>query len=459
MAGASWGAVDAIGGCTPTTWWPPLVRHHGRNHLEYQWKATLSLPASGRYCYRLSLGSTDLLGGDPSPIFTTQVPRSVPPRPTRSPCWATGVRPTLETTPTPPGCWGSWPRLRGTLCGVGGRQRLPRRQPDQQRDLKQHGAHQCRVRSGVLAVRGQQPADVHRAGQPRHPVRVGDAQHQADQLAPGQRGGDSGRAVRDYRCVNGTLSASYPSEWYAFSAGNARYYVLSADWADTTWAPAPSTATTPPPTGHRAPRTRLLQADLAAHPTGLKFAFFHYPLYSDQKLQNSETYLEGPGSLEGLLSANHVDPFRPRPHLRRKGPTGPGTFPSYVTGGGGGVLLRSPNCRVTSSTPSHRPVTDQERGEQPWRCHGAHLGRPRVPLPPLTVRAPPLPSHRPTSTAHLRRHHLHAGLTSAQSASYRRPLVHPRPPPSARTTIMSGSRVAAAGAASDHLARRYPCSP
>src|SRR5439155_24599201 len=41
---------------------------------EYQWTATLSVPASGTYCYRVLLGTTDLLGTDPSPVFTTQVP-------------------------------------------------------------------------------------------------------------------------------------------------------------------------------------------------------------------------------------------------------------------------------------------------------------------------------------------------------------------------------------------------
>ena len=42
-----------------------------------------------------------------------------------------------------------------------------------------------------------------------------------------------GRYLREtYCCVNGTNSASYPSSWYAFDAGNARFYVLQADWAD-----------------------------------------------------------------------------------------------------------------------------------------------------------------------------------------------------------------------------------
>lgn len=38
-----------------------------------------------------------------------------------------------------------------------------------------------------------------------------------------------GRYVKDsYCCLNGTSPASYASAWYAFDAGNARFYVLHA---------------------------------------------------------------------------------------------------------------------------------------------------------------------------------------------------------------------------------------
>ena len=40
----------------------------------YQWRAPLTLPISGQYCYRPKLGSTDLLGTGASPVFTTQAP-------------------------------------------------------------------------------------------------------------------------------------------------------------------------------------------------------------------------------------------------------------------------------------------------------------------------------------------------------------------------------------------------
>ena len=38
----------------------------------YQWKASLTLPSAGQYCYRVLLGGTDLLGTGNSPVFTTQ---------------------------------------------------------------------------------------------------------------------------------------------------------------------------------------------------------------------------------------------------------------------------------------------------------------------------------------------------------------------------------------------------
>ena len=64
-----------------------------------------------------------------------------------------------------------------------------------------------------------------------------------------------GRYTRDtYCCVYGSTSANYPSAWYAFDAGNARFYVLQAAWADTNVGPAAvPTPSTPPTSGRRAP--------------------------------------------------------------------------------------------------------------------------------------------------------------------------------------------------------------
>ena len=64
--------------------------------FEYQWKANLALPAAGTYCYRPYLGPVDLLGGNASPQFQSQVPFGLDRRRSPSPCSATGAR----STPT-----------------------------------------------------------------------------------------------------------------------------------------------------------------------------------------------------------------------------------------------------------------------------------------------------------------------------------------------------------------------
>jgi hypothetical protein len=74
-ASARWGPVDSSGACSPTQ---PVTAKRTSITVgttpEYQWASTLTLPQSGRYCYRVMLGSLDLLGTAASPTFLTQVP-------------------------------------------------------------------------------------------------------------------------------------------------------------------------------------------------------------------------------------------------------------------------------------------------------------------------------------------------------------------------------------------------
>jgi chitodextrinase len=71
----AYGVVGTGGSCTPST-----VVAASRTTIsvgtvfEYQWKGDVTLPATGTYCYRVYLGSTDLLAANGSPVFTTQVP-------------------------------------------------------------------------------------------------------------------------------------------------------------------------------------------------------------------------------------------------------------------------------------------------------------------------------------------------------------------------------------------------
>jgi len=151
--------------------------------------------------------------------------------------------------------------------------------------------------------------------------------------------------MQRYCCTNGTTAASYPSAWYAFDAGTARFYILDASWAnsnvgtadlykndfDNHWA-TPSDEYT------------WLQNDLASHPGGVKFAFFHFPLHSANSTEASDTYLSGAGSLEGLLAQNDVDIiFNGHAHTYARS-TPAGMPVNYITGGGGADLEPADRC-------------------------------------------------------------------------------------------------------------------
>lgn len=340
----SWGPV-ANGTCNPTsavtaTWYPITVN----GVSQYQWTAKLSLPASGSYCYRPFLASTDLLGNDASPVFNTQVPA--------------GSRQPFSFAVL--GDWGQvdaagnnpdQANLMSQIAGSGARFAVsvgdngyPSGSQTNYGDLYQRGAN-------VSAVFGPSFWPVPGRAMPmfaasgNHGITNTSGTRSTEQLIwPSDTAAatSGGRYVKEtYCCVNGTASASYPSSWYAFDAGVARFYVLQADWADTNlgtgtvyanddaahWSPG-------------SPEYQWLQADLAAHPGGLKFAFWHYPMYSDQKAQTSDTYLRGTTSLEGLLASNGVSlGFSGHAHIyERNVPGAPGTFVNYITGGGGATL-------------------------------------------------------------------------------------------------------------------------
>jgi len=65
-----WGPV---GSCTANTTAASRTSIKVINTFEYQWKAVIPVSPDTQYCYRVLLGSTDLLGTDPSPQFTSQV--------------------------------------------------------------------------------------------------------------------------------------------------------------------------------------------------------------------------------------------------------------------------------------------------------------------------------------------------------------------------------------------------
>jgi hypothetical protein len=171
-------------------------------------------------------------------------------------------------------------------------------------------------------------------------------------------------AFDSYSGVDG-ISGTFPDDWYAFSTGNVRIYVIDGAWADGSSGPsgtgdATGSECTAKPSyceGYQAdadehwqtssPEYQWLQRDLAAHPGGVKFAVFHYPLRSDNATQPSDPYVDNSAanpnastSLEALLAANGVDiAFNGHAHTyQRIVPRQSGQIINYVTGGGGGVL-------------------------------------------------------------------------------------------------------------------------
>jgi len=156
-----------------------------------------------------------------------------------------------------------------------------------------------------------------------------------------------------YPSIDGTNPANYPSAWYAFSSGNVRFYTLDGSWTEANVGMAGGTAC-PYTAGtatckayqvdadaHFQPTSaeyQWLVNDLQTHPGGIKLAFFHYPLRSDNATQDSDVYLQQ--TLEPLLAKYGVQiAFSGHAHdYERNLTAGPNTILSYVTGGGGGVI-------------------------------------------------------------------------------------------------------------------------
>jgi chitodextrinase len=357
-ASVIWGSVSAgvcVLGSAPATASRVTVSVAGV--FEYQWKASLTLPSTGTYCYRPYLGPTDLLGTNPSPQFTTQLPL--------------GSNQAFSFVVF--GDWGqvdanganqAQANLITQIAKSGARFAVttgdngyPAGSQQNYGDLQQSGAD-------TSAIFGPSFWPVAGASVPlfaavgNHGLARSDAVHPQfanwpEDLVVSSSGGRYQRET--YASVNGSAVADYPSAWYAFDAGGARFYVLDAAWADNNAAPGQGTGTAyeNEAASHWAPTSPeylWLQADLAAHPSGLKFAFFHYPMYSDQPSENSDTSLQGPASLQGLLTTHNVNmAFSGHAHIyQRSSSGGPKPAIVYYTTGGGGALAQSTGaCGLT----------------------------------------------------------------------------------------------------------------
>ena len=211
------------------------------------------------------------------------------------------------------------------------------------------------------------------------------------------------------------ITGSFPEDWYAFSDGNVRIYVLDAAWSDsadgtttnplcasntTYWASADSCL------GYQADydqhwtansaEYQWLQSDLAAHPGGVKMAVFHYPLRSDNSTQASDPYLLNDptlnptgytSSLETLLAANGVKvAFNGHAHTyQRFVPNASGTVANFVTGGGGGILepvgtSGNPTCKALVASGSVYAI-----GWSPTSNQGSACGTSNTPTSSMQV--------------------------------------------------------------------------
>jgi hypothetical protein len=308
---------------------------------EYQWKATLTGLGHGtRYCYRTFLGDpeVDLLGTDPAPTFWSQLPAGSG---TTYSFAVIGDFGAVDAAGNNPDQANLMSRIAasGVRFAVGtGDTAYPSGSQTNYGDLVQRGAD-------VSTVFG--PAFWKRVGA-GIPMFNALGNHGLNSTFPmlwpsAQAAATSGgRAQMDtYCCANGTSSRSYPSLWFAFDAGPARLYVLDAAWADSNVGTADlykndydNHWTT------SSAEYQWLAADLAGHPSTLKFAVLHFPMYSDNATETSDLYLRGPGSVAGLLSRYGVDlVFSGHAHVYERNLRQPGdSFISYVTGGGGAKL-------------------------------------------------------------------------------------------------------------------------
>ena len=299
-----------LGSCTANTVSAQRTNLTVNSVLEYQWKAQLTVSPDTQYCYRVYLGTTDLLGSNASPQFWSQLP----------------VGSTRPFTFAVLGDWGATnssganadqANLLAQLAASGARFALSTGDNAYQSgsqtnygDLVENGANI----SGVFG--GSFWAQVG-ASMPLFPAIGNHGFASSATLHPHLQNfpqavavaSSGGRYQMDsYGGLDGTTLANYPSIWYAFAAGNARFYVLTAAWADANvgtgnvykddhdyhWAA-------------NSAEYQWLQNDLATHPSQLKFVIFHYPLYSANMSEKSDTSnLQSSKSLLGLLDQYNV---------------------------------------------------------------------------------------------------------------------------------------------------------
>ena len=361
-ASARYGTVGADGACSlATEVAASRITILVGTVYEYQWKVDLTLPATGTYCYRVYLAGGDLLGSNAAPAFTTQVQFGS----TESYSFVVfGDWGQVDASGQNPGQAGLMSQIAGSgarfAIAVGDTGYVNGSQINYG-DLQQSGADTSAIFGPQFwTIPGSSIPFFNAVG--NHGVsgvKHTDITTWTQATAVSQSGGRYQNDV--YCCVNGSFSANYGSEWYAFSAGNVRFYILDSAWGDTNAGTANPYANDA--LAHFAPGTpeyTWLLNDLTTHPTQLKFAFSHYPFYSDNSTQPSDTYLDGPANLEGLLGQHGVQlVFNGHAHIYERNRASAAGMPiTYVTGGGGATLEPMGTCSTLDAygigwSPTH----------------------------------------------------------------------------------------------------------
>jgi fibronectin type 3 domain-containing protein len=300
---------------------------------EYQWTATIPVSPDTRYCYRVVLDGTDLLGSDPTPSFTSQVAAS-------------------SNAPFSFAVFGDWGAVGGgsvnadqanvlrqiSLSGarfavMAGDIAYPNASQTNHGDLRQTGTNVSSIFApSFWAVPGRSIPVFNVIG--NHGFDSGSTQilNWPEGNAASSSGGRY--AMESYPSVNGAAASSYPSMWYAFDAGRARFYILTTAWSDSNPGNGQYGSDAAAHWRTTSAEYQWLKNDLATHPRALKFAFWHYPLYANPKTDSS--IQGGTGTLQGLLDANNVNiVFNGHLHAYERNKPDAAGMVSYVFGNAG----------------------------------------------------------------------------------------------------------------------------
>lgn len=354
VGSVNWGSVGSDGSCNPTNVVTGIRTATSVNSVsQYQWKATLTLQADKTYCYRVYLNGTDLLGTSASPRFTTQLPAGSTSAFSFAVFGDWGRAPTSSTNQDLSNVMARISESGARFALSVGDNAYESGGQANYGDLYQTGPNISAVfgRNYWAKVGASLPlfAAVGNHGFARSESNLPDLLNWPQDRAVSLSGGKYQKET--YCCLNGTSSGSYPSAWYAFDAGAARFYVLTASWTDTNVGTA--TAYKNDHDYHWS-STRAeyqwLENDLKAHPSALKFAVFHYPIYSDNTSETSDTYLQGSTSLQGLLGRYGVDiAFNGHAHIYQRNRPDADGLVTYVTGGGGAKLSSVRACSAVDA--------------------------------------------------------------------------------------------------------------